>query len=365
MAVGEELSARKKQILKAVIDAHIESGEPIGSKYIAANTDLGLSSATIRNELAELEEQGYLEHPHTSAGRVPTSLGYRFYVDELMNAYSLTARELNVLGNLQQVRIAELDRILRSASKITAAITNYTGVAVKHIPVKPIISTFKTGYVDKNSFIISFIMNDNTVKTKFISVPFEINDGVLNTLCGVLNNNIANRTPDMITLPLIMKMQQEMGQYDEIIPPIMKCINEVAGDQGDGDIHIDGMDHLLEYPEYADTSALRELFSLFDRKDDFVELIEKAPKDAVSVYIGGEEDSSIVNNSSLIVRPLRKKGAVVGAIGVIGPTRMEYSKAVAIIDYMAKAINTLLDGDTKALSEGVFGTTQEGETRNE
>lgn len=351
MSVGEELSFRKKQILKAVIDAHIESGEPIGSKYLAASTDIGLSSATIRNELAELEEQGYLEHPHTSAGRVPTSLGYRFYVDELMNAYSLTARELNALGNLQQVRIAELDRILRSASKITAAITNYTGVAVKHIPVKPMITTFKTGYVDKNSFIISFIMNDNTVKTKFVSVPFEINEVILNTLCGVLNNNIANRTPDMITLPQIMKMQQEMGQYDEIIPPIMKCIHEVAGDSAEGDIHIDGMDHLLQYPEYADTSALRELFTLLDRKEDFVELIEQAPRDEVSVYIGGEESSSIVNNSSIIVRPLKRNGSVVGAIGVIGPTRMEYSKVVAIIDYMARSINNLLEGDVKALTE--------------
>ena len=131
MAIGDELSPRKKQILKAVIDAHIENGEPVGSKYLTASTDIGCSSATIRNEMAELEELGYLEHPHTSAGRVPTTLGYRFYVDGLMNDYALTTRDLSIINTLQQMKMSELDRILQTASKLTAAVTSYTGVAVK------------------------------------------------------------------------------------------------------------------------------------------------------------------------------------------------------------------------------------------
>lgn len=347
MSVGDELSDRKKQILKAVIDMYIEAGEPIGSKALVSGTAIGCSSATIRNEMAELEEMGYLEHPHTSAGRVPTPLGYRFYVEELMNRYSLTARELSVLNNLQSVRIAELDRILSTASRITAAVTNYTGVAVKPRKRSRLITCYKTAFIDKRNFLISFIMDDNTVNSKYLNVDYDVSEDVLNRVCGVLNNNMANKTSEMITLSVIMKMRAELGEYDTLVTPIISAVYEVIGDTGTDDIHIEGVDHLLQYPEYSDTSNLRELLSLFDNKQDLVSLVEKSDTDEVSVYIGGEEKAPLVTNSSIIVRTLNHNGKVVGGIGVIGPSRMEYSRVVAVVDYIADTINKLLEGAPK------------------
>ena len=359
MSYGDELSPRKKQILKAVIDAHIELGEPVGSKYLTASTDIGFSSATIRNEMAELEELGYLEHPHTSAGRVPTTLGYRFYVDGLMNDYSLTAKDLSILNKLQQIKMTELDRILQTASKLTAAVTNYTGVAVKPRQRSQSVRYYRTSLVDENNFVISFIMDDNQVKSKFITVPFKVNDDILNTLCGVLNNNISGRTSDSITLPMIMKMQSEMGDHEALIPHVIKAVYEIIGDVGIDNVHIDGVENMLGYPEYADTSKLRELFSLLEKKEDLVELVEGSDKDSVSVYIGGEEDMPVVSSSSIIVKPLKRNDSVVGAIGVVGPNRMEYPKVVKIVEYIADMISKLLSSD--ALTEGDKNKKKEGD----
>ena len=350
MSFGDELSPRKKQILKAVIDAHIEMGEPIGSKYLTASTDIGFSSATIRNEMAELEELGYLEHPHTSAGRVPTTLGYRFYVDSLMNDYALTAKDLSILNKLQQIKMTELDRILQTASKLTAAVTNYTGVAVKPRQVCQSVKYYRTSLIDENNFVISFVMDDNQVKSKFISVPFKVNDDVLNTLCGVLNNNISGRTSDAITLPIIMKMQSEMGENEALISYAIKSVYEIIGDVGVDNVHIDGIENMLEYPEYSDTSKLRELLSLFENKEDLVELVHGSDKDSVSVYIGGEDETPVVSNSSIIVKPLKRNDSVVGAIGVVGPNRMEYPKVVKIVEYIADTISRLLSSNS--LTEG-------------
>ena len=359
MSYGDELSPRKKQILKAVIDAHIELGEPVGSKYLTASTDIGFSSATIRNEMAELEELGYLEHPHTSAGRVPTTLGYRFYVDGLMNDYSLTAKDLSILNKLQQIKMTELDRILQTASKLTAAVTNYTGVAVKPRQRSQSVRYYRTSLVDENNFVISFIMDDNQVKSKFITVPFKVNDDILNTLCGVLNNNISGRTSDSITLPMIMKMQSEMGDNEALIPHVIKAVYEIIGDVGIDNVHIEGVENMLGYPEYADTSKLRELFSLLEKKEDLVELVEGSDKDSVSVYIGGEEDTPVVSSSSIIVKPLKRNDSVVGAIGVVGPNRMEYPKIVKIVEYIADTISKLLSSD--ALTEGDTNKKKEGD----
>ena len=342
MAIGDELSPRKKQILKAVIDAHIENGEPVGSKYLTASTDIGCSSATIRNEMAELEELGYLEHPHTSAGRVPTTLGYRFYVDGLMNDYALTTRDLSIINTLQQMKMSELDRILQTASKLTAAVTSYTGVAVKPRQKPQTVRCYKTTFVDENNFVISFITDGNQVQSKYVNVPFTVTEDMLYRLSGVLNNNIAGMTSDMITLPIIVKMQSEAGDAEALLSYVMKCVYEITGDVGVDDVHFEGVGQMLEYPEYSDTGKLRELLSLFEKKEDLVELVENSKDDGVSVYIGGEEETPVVSNSSIIVKPLKRNGDVIGAIGVVGPNRMEYPKVVKIVEYIADLISKLL-----------------------
>lgn len=345
MGVGDELSSRKKQILKALIDAHIENGEPVGSKYLTSEGGIKYSSATVRNEMSELEEMGYLLQPHTSAGRVPSKLGYRFYVDALMQAYSLTARELEELNHMQSMRMAELDKILNAAGKLISSMTNYTALAVKPRPSQCTVECFKTVFVDERNYVLSMIMSDRTVKSKYIHTPFDINDDILNRLCGVLNNTIASTASDKITLPLIMKMETDMGIHDFLISPVIKAVYEVCNSSDEGELKLEGVDRLLEYPEFTDIKKLRKLLNVLENKDDIMQLVESTDNDDMSIYIGGEDTESIVADSSMILQKLTVGGKVVGAIGVIGPRRMDYSKVVAMVKYLADSISEMMDDE--------------------
>ena len=168
-----ELSERKKLILKAIIDAHINMGEPVGSKYLTQNKQITYSSATIRNEMAELEDMGYLEQPHTSAGRVPSELGYRFYVDSLIQRYRMTASEINELRSMLRAKITELDGILAQATKIASALTHYTALSVKPRETQICVSRFETIFLDSRNFILVMIISHGVVKTKYIKLDFD------------------------------------------------------------------------------------------------------------------------------------------------------------------------------------------------
>ncbi len=341
MRFGDELSERKKAILRALIDAHIENGEPVGSKYLTS-CDIGCSSATIRNEMSELEEMGYLEQPHTSAGRVPSKAGYRFYVDSLMQAYSLTARELEELNNMQRARLSQLDKMIKAAGKLITSMTNYTTVSVKPKSANQTVNCFKTTYVDSRNFILSMIMTGDTVKSRYIHCKTEVNEEVLNRLCGVLNNNIAHKTSAEITLPLIMKMENDMGVNDMLVSSVIKSVYDAMNNDDEGELKFEGVEKLLEYPEFSDVGNLRQLLSLMDKKEEIMQLVENDKGDDVSIYIGGE-GSSVSANSSIILKTFKVDGRVVGAIGVIGPQRMEYPKVVAMVEYLARCISTALD----------------------
>ena len=202
---GEELSRRKKQILRSVIEAHIMLGEPVGSKYLTTSADIPFSSATIRNEMAELEAMGYLEQPHTSSGRIPTKLGYRFYVDSLMESYKLTAAEIVSLNNMLQSKIGELDTILQSASKLVAALTNYPTVAVKAQSEQKIVRRFSYMQLNESDFLLVMRLSDDSVKSKHIKTDFTLNETILNTLMDQLNTYVSGVDPETITLPMMMQ----------------------------------------------------------------------------------------------------------------------------------------------------------------
>lgn len=341
MRIGDDLSERKKAILRALIDAHIENGEPVGSKYLTS-CDIGCSSATIRNEMSELEQMGYLEQPHTSAGRVPSKAGYRFYVDSLMRAYSLTARELETLNNMQKARLSQLDKMIKAAGKLITSMTNYPTVSVKPKSKDQTVSCFKTTFVDSRNFILSMIMSGDVVRSRYIHCKIEVTEEVLNRLCGVLNNNIAHKTSSEITLPLIMKMENDMGVDDALISSVIKNVYDVMSSDDEGELKYEGVDKLLEHPEFSDLSNLRDLLSFMDKKEQIMQLVENDKNDNVSIYIGGE-DSTLSANSSIILKTFKVDGRVVGAIGVIGPQRMEYPKVVAMVEYLAKCISSTLE----------------------
>ena len=338
-----ELSERKKRILKAIVDAHIVDGEPVGSKYSMQDEHLNCSSATIRNEMAELEALGYLEQPHTSAGRVPSELGYRFYVDSLIESYAMTTNEITEINKLLKSKMNELDQILLAASKLAGNLTNYTSFLIKPRASSVRIKRFDVIFVDRHSMLLVMISDGGAVVTKRLSIDISVSQLTASDLAMALNDHIAGLTANEITLPIIVELENAMGDKAAIVNPIIKIIYESMNELDGGDLKVSGMDRLLQYPEYSNKDQLRELLGAFEKKEDILELVSDSEGDGVNVVIGSESSVKVMNNSALVFKPVVRDGKTLGAIGIIGPRRMDYAKVVATIEGLAGNVESILN----------------------
>lgn len=348
------LSERKKMILRAIIDAHINRGEPVGSKYLTQNNNIAYSSATIRNEMAELEELGYLEQPHTSAGRVPSELGYRFYVDSLMEKYRLTRDELEQLDTLKKSKEEELDRIIEQAGRLFSRITNYTAITVKPRSVQVVITNFNTVYVDSRSFVLVMVSNTGVATTKLIRTSGEINIRVTERLSELLNRFIAGKKPEELSYTDVLEIKNNIFGYEELIDPILKCIYDTLHEIDRGDVKVEQVNRLLEFPEYSNLSELRGIIGMLEQKEDILNIVNNSQKDIINILIGKENTVDIMSNSTLIFKNITVNDRVVGAIGVIGPCRMDYSKVITTLDLLTNNIRGLFD-EKNLLTDGDNG----------
>ena len=338
-----ELSERKKLILKTIVEAHIDGGEPVGSKYILQNTLMSCSSATIRNEMAELEQMGYLVQPHTSAGRVPSEAGYRFYVDSLVEQYAQATHDVVRINQLLKAKMSEIDQVLETASKLASSMTNYTGIAIKPKASSVTMSKFELIYIDAHNFAMVMITAGGTVKTKKVKTEQRISEDALPRLSELMNALICGISADMITLPIIMEMENEMGEGAFLVNSAVKCVWEVMSELDGGELRYSGLNHLLKYPEYSDTQHLGQLLGTLESKDEILDLVADAEGDDISVLIGSESPVKVMNNSALVFKPIKKNGRTVGVIGVLGPRRMNYRQVLKTIDEIGGSIAVMFD----------------------
>ena len=346
-----ELSDRKRLILKTIVEAHIRGGEPVGSKFITESKQLTCSSATIRNEMAELESLGYLEQPHTSAGRVPSKLGYRLYVDTLLEEYAMTAKEIAQINQLMKVKMSELDQILDKASKVASAVTNYTGFAIKPRAHSVTVNKYEAALIDSHSFILIVVASNGAVKTRNVLLEGEIDEHILSRLTAALNDLVVGVDAEQISLSVMISLENRLSGDSALVNTVMKSIYEMLGDLNGGELKVSGLDRLLQYPEFADAENLGELLGAFERKDDILDLVPEIDGEDVNVVIGKESSVKVINNSTLVFKPIRSNGKTVGAIGVIGPLRMDYARVLATLDNLGGNISYLLN-ETKQLPEG-------------
>ena len=340
------LSDRKKKILKAIIDAHIAYGEPVGSKYLAQDAGLNCSSATIRNEMAELEALGLLEQPHTSAGRVPSELGYRYYVNALLRHYRMTTDEIEQINRTLRQKVSEMDGILAEASRLASRITNYTGFSVKPRAVGRSVEKFEGIYRDPRNFVLVMLLDDGSVKTRNIRLSFSFGEEDTGRLVAALNELISGVTVEQIALPRIRELERRMGSVSAVVHPIVSAIYDTLAEDVGGDLQVEGVNRLLQYPEYADVGELRSVMDLLETKEPLLDVISTGRDSRdVNVYIGSENNVKVMSNSTLVFKTVRRDGRVVGAIGVIGPRRMDYAKVISTIDELAAGIDLLLKDD--------------------
>ena len=350
---GDELSERKKSILKAIVESHIECGEPVGSKSLLLMPGINCSSATVRNEMAELEEMGYLEQPHTSSGRVPSQLGYRFYVDQLIEHYNMTNSEITEINRVLKSKTAELDQILLTASKLASAMTNYTGLAVQPKRASVTVTRFSYSYIDPRNFVLIMITSLGTVSSKHIRLDEGRDEDSVSRLCDALNEYAAGLSAEAINLAVMIKLETAVGDDAPLIGPIIKTVYSVLSEYDVGELQLSGISHLLEYPEYSDTDELSGLLGTLERKDEILRLVSENESGDVSVLIGSESPVKVMSNSSLVFKPVMRDGRVLGVIGVLGPRRMDYAKVLETVEQLCESIGEVIGAgseDARALN---------------
>lgn len=343
------LSERKKQILKAVIDVHIQLGEPVGSKFLTQNQQISLSSATIRNEMAELEEMGYLCQPHTSAGRIPSSAGYRLYVDSLMKKEAISKGESEKFDALRKMQKDAFEAVLGQAGKLVSELTGCMSFAVQQRGHAPCVRRFDGVWIEPRSFIFVMTLDGDTVRSKNMHIPIDLDAAGLARLISVLNEHLAGLTMEQMTLPRMVRMEASLGEESFLLSAVTKQIYEVIGAQDAGGIHYEGMHKLLTYPEFSDRDRLQALFAVLEEKDAIAALIEPAAEGRVHVVLGGETGIDAMEQTALLYRSVTVGGERLGTIGVLGPQRMDYARIIGILDYMAHRLSELSDGITPQL----------------
>ena len=336
-----EISERKKKILSAVIDAYIATAEPVGSKAIAESGVLDISSATIRNEMAELTAMGYLEQPHTSAGRIPSPQGYRLYVNELMERQRLSLDETEQINQSMNLKIQQLDKLMNDVGRVAASLTQYPVVALA-APVAATITRYDLIYVAANTFIVVVMLNDKAVHNKLIHLPFSVEQSMISRISSVFNTMFTGITEDKITPELIDSAERACGDTMGLVSVVSTFAIETLKETTHGEAVFSGASHLLRQPEFRDPDKAHEIMNYLSDSEHILGLPAITSGGDLEVIIGPENVAEELKDSSVIIARYDAGDNMQGLIGVVGPTRMDYSGVAAKLSYIAEGLSRLL-----------------------
>lgn len=330
------LDERKKRILQSIIDDYISTAEPVGSRTVARKHELGLSSATIRNEKADLEEMGYLTQPHTSAGRIPSDKGYRFYVDQLMKQSELTMEEIYSIKSAMDTKINELSQLLKQVSVAMSKITKYASMAALPEKKNSVLKAVQVVPVEKGKALVVVITNSGTIKNSLINISETVLPEHLVYVSNIFNEKLSGLTIGQINMPVIREIELLMGPSQDILMPVLNGVTDCIEQIDKSEVFLEGAINMLNYPEFSNVERAREFLKLMVEKDLISRVLKDAnsEKDKIVIKIGHENDIEEMKECSLITTTYTAGDVVIGTIGIIGPTRMEYSKVLAAINYM-------------------------------
>ncbi|MBD7909798.1 MULTISPECIES: heat-inducible transcriptional repressor HrcA [Clostridium] len=337
------IDGRKIRILEAIINDYISTAEPVGSRTIAKKYDLGVGSATIRNEMSDLEDMGYLEQPHTSAGRIPSSKGYRLYVDNLMKKSMLSAEEeLQIKKYIIDNAMLEVDKIVKQASTLLSELTNLTCVVQTPSVMRSYIKSVQLLMVDDHNLISVIVIDNGVIKNHRIRVNKMPSVEELQEINRVINTRLSNLTIQEINLEVINNLKCDLKGYDDLFNAIVPVLYETLKEDNSSEIFMQGTTNIFNYPEYNDIDNAKEILNLLYNKDYVVELI--APKGDLTIKIGDENYIPEAKNCSVISAEYSLGDKPIGTIGLIGPRRINYSRVIAIMAQVMKELNDALKG---------------------
>ncbi|SFH57291.1 heat-inducible transcription repressor HrcA [Pseudobutyrivibrio sp. OR37] len=338
-----ELDERKIKILNAIIKNYLETGEPVGSRTISKYTDLNLSSATIRNEMSDLEDLGYIVQPHTSAGRIPSDKGYRFYVNNLI------AEKDKEVADMQEWMIEKTEKmesLLKNVAKTLANNTQYATLVSAPSVVSNKLKFVQLSAVDEHQVLSVVVMDGNIVKNKIINVEKPLDNETMLKLNMLLNTNLNGLTVDEINLALITRLKEQAGIHDEIVAQVLDTVAETITEGDDLQVYTSGATNIFKYPELADSKKASELLDTFEEKQSLMELLSDSTLDnentGIQVYIGDESPISTMKDCSIVTATYELGDGVKGTIGIVGPKRMDYENVVDNIKSLKGQLDKLL-----------------------
>ena len=346
-----ELSERKKKILRAVVENYIETAEPVGSKSILELAGLNVSSATVRNELAGLEELGLLEQPHTSAGRIPSPLGYRIYVNELMEEQKLSVQETERINEALHSKMAQLDKILDEAGRMVSRMTHYPAFALTTAKERITVKRYDLIMLEDHAFIAVILTSSEVVRNKIIRLPTELNAPQLQLLNTLLNTTFVNLTLSEITPELMRVAQHAAGESYGLISLVVSFAMDVLQELESLSVRTAGVTNLLDHPEYQSIDKAQPLMEYLSEELDPAQL-PVLQSEQMKIIIGPENAAHELKDTSVVLASYDIGDNMRGIIGVVGPTRMDYAKVTARLSYFTDSLTRMFGKPEHELPAG-------------
>ena len=336
-----ELTERKKKVLRSVVDLYIRTAEPVGSKAIAELPDMNYSSATIRNEMSDLTVMGYLEQPHTSAGRVPAAAGYRLYVDELMADYRLSMDETQSINTAIEEKMQRVDRMLEKVAKLVSQATDLPAISAASRYGGATVRRFELIFAGQGSVILVVMLSDEQVLNKLIKLPVQLQQSDLQVLSAVLNATMTGLSPEEFTPELLQRVMEAAGDASVLVPVIMEFTAETLRGNSSTNMAVAGQMRLLGLPEYQDVNKAQKVMSSLDE-----DALSNLPaimqnQNGTKVLVGPENVAQELKDTSVVMTKFDIGDGMQGMIGVVGPTRMDYAKITARLSYFAESLSKM------------------------
>lgn len=340
MGTTADLTERERDVLRAIIQDYISNAEPVGSRSVAKKYGFRLSPATIRNIMADLEELGYLDQPHTSAGRVPTDRGYRFYVDSLMRPRPLSRAEESVIERQFRPSLGEVGDLMRETTKLLSGFSRSVGVVLAPRMDQLGVKRIEFVHLSGERVLVILVTTSGQVQHKMVVLDEVILQEELNRIARLLNTLVEGLSLSRVRQLLVKKMAEEKAMYDELLRRALKVGQKSFGAETEGEVYIGGTANIMDQPEFADIERMRSIFSAFEEKSKLVKILDQClTEEGLTIIIGSENAVRELQRVSLVVAPYWCGERLLGTVGVIGPTRMEYNRIIPLVNFTAKLVS--------------------------
>lgn len=337
------LNERKKKILQIIIEDYISSAEPVGSRTIARKYDLGLGPATIRNEMSDLELLGYLEQPHTSAGRIPSAQAYRFYVDALIEPGTLTDNDMALIDGWYNERRRNIDDIFQSTAKILSRMTQNVSMVLTNQQTIANFCYLKFLPLDSQHAILCIVADDGSIDTNVVDIPLGMSSEEMDYLAGKMSKLLEDRNLSDISVEILQNVHTDVVEDKLIFSSLLQAVRKMTGRRQEQKVFLGGTKQLLNQPEFRDVERVRNLLGILEEEKVLKDLLQGGEDSGLKVTIGSENKFTGIQDCSMVQATYRLNGQIVGTMAVLGPTRMEYGKVISVMDYLHKYLKTILD----------------------